>query len=150
MRWYSLKEVLRAGFFSLAILVSTSFPSCQLPYKSTPPIASQKKPDEILKKGIGYIAKQDYAGARSYLEKYNQKDPSIEFVIAMSYAGDGTIFNGGLNRAGRNLENLIYDFENNPKMLKKMQEELKPFLSLKLTKEEKENSKAQSGLRQKN
>ena len=113
-RWF---EVIVLG----SVLAVTG---CTMPYKQTPPIKYKTKEPKALKKGLDYMVQKDYASARSYLEKYPAGTPSIKFAIAMSYAADGTIFNGGLLDAGERLEKLIYQFEDHPRIIEQMQDNL--------------------------
>ncbi len=117
--------LITAGFFS-----SSAVPGCSIPYRSTPPIENTARDTDVLDKGLEYIVNKDYAGARSYLEKFQEYDPSIKFAIAMSYAGDGNLFNGGLMNAGRGFERLIYQFARKPHIMEELQEDLKPLFKL--------------------
>ena len=117
----------------VAIVLGSSLAAtgCTLQVKQTPYIKAETLPSQVLEEGLEYIAKRDYAAARSHLDKYQNKTPSIRFVLAMTYAADGTIFNGGLLRSGLKLENLIYSFRDHPEILATMQDKLKPLFKLK-------------------
>ena len=104
---------------------------CTLQVKETPYIKAEALPAQVLEEGLEFIAKRDYAAARSHLSKYPNKTPSIRFVLAMTYAADGTIFNGGFIESGTRLKDLIYNFKDEPKMLAAMQDQLEPLFELK-------------------
>jgi len=112
----------------LSSVLATS--GCTVPVKETPPIPAYAGPCKVLGTGLDYLALKDYPSVRSHFCKYHQQTPSMEYLVALSYVGDGNIFNGGLFEAGNRLQELIFKFMQEPYILSKMQEDLEPLFEL--------------------